>query len=58
MNRPPPIPGRCVGPCYVCGQFGHLKRNCLRLLPQQCPFHSNLVDILYVMVGMLGVLSI
>jgi len=49
MNGPPPIPipipGRRVGPCYVCGQFEHLKRNCPRLLSQQYPFHSNVVDI-------------
>jgi len=49
MNGPPPIPipipSRRVGPCYVCGQFGYLKRNCPRLLPQQYPFHSNVVDI-------------
>jgi len=28
MNGPPPIPDRQVGPCYVGGQFGHLKWNC------------------------------
>ena len=35
----PPAASRPVGPCYSCGQLGHLKLHCPKLARQQYPLH-------------------
>ena len=39
MGGMPPAPSRPVGPCFNCGQLGHLKLHCPKLSRQQYPLH-------------------
>ena len=44
----PPIPSRPVGPCFNCGQLGHLKLHCPKLARQQYPLHISSSGSVYV----------
>ena len=37
----PPVFSRPVGPCFNCGQLGHLKLHCPKLARQQYPSHND-----------------
>ena len=37
--RPPPPKTRPLGPCYMCGEYGHLARNCAKA-QRPYPFDS------------------
>ena len=48
IGGPPPIPSRPVGPCFNCGQLGHLKLHCPKLARQQYPLHISSTGTVYV----------
>ena len=43
-GRPPPARPRLIGPCYRCGEFGHLVANCSKPRPTSYPFDQPLVS--------------
>ena len=48
MEGLPPILSRPVGPCFNCGQLGHLKLYCPKLARQQYPLHISSTGMVYV----------
>ena len=42
--RPPPLTTRLLGPCYTCGEYGHLARSCNKS-QQPYPFMNKSYDV-------------